>query len=137
MLSIFSQNPTDKNRSHLKNLISMAMADGSMDQREWDLLNEIARKLRLTEEDINLIQKNPDLIENITPRRHKEKVQQLYDLVCLMIADFDIDEGELRFCHKMADKLKLDPLVVDDLIDQVRFYIDQKKDPDRILDDIL
>lgn len=136
MLSFLKSDPSQKNRSHLKNLVSMAMADGSIDQREWELLRDIARKLDLTEEDIQIARNNPDLINNVLPKKYREKVEQLYDLVCLMIADFQIDENELGFCRKMADKLNINPMIVDDLIDQVNIYLKNNQDPDQLLNTI-
>ena len=45
LFNIFGQNEENKNRSHIKNLLEVALADGKLDHSELDLLISIAGKI--------------------------------------------------------------------------------------------
>ena len=49
-----------KAKSHIRNLIRIANADGHMDEKEWKLLIRIARKFELSEEDVKDVMNNID-----------------------------------------------------------------------------
>jgi hypothetical protein len=46
-------------RSHMKNLIEMAAADGTFAPAEIDLLNDIAKRNGMTEKQLSDIRRNP------------------------------------------------------------------------------
>ncbi|UII28781.1 TerB family tellurite resistance protein [Fulvivirga maritima] len=115
LLNIFGSGD-DKRKSHVKNLITVAMADGHLAKEEWDLLVTIARKLEMSNDDIQNIKNNPEDIKFTPPKKYDEKIQQVEDLVAVMMIDGDVDKNEMELCKKLALKLDLLPRVVNDLI---------------------
>lgn len=115
-MKLFSSN-SDRRKSHIKNLIAVAMADGHLAEEEWALLKRVAKNLNMSSEEIQNIRNNPSEVKFVAPRRYKEKLQQVNDLVSLMMVDGDVDLNELELCKKIALKLDLLPRVVSDLID--------------------
>ncbi|ELR68313.1 hypothetical protein C900_00540 [Fulvivirga imtechensis AK7] len=120
LLDIFSSG-SEERKSHIKNLISVAMADGHLAEEEWALLTRVAQRLRMSSEEIQNIKNNPADIQFVVPKKYKEKIQQVNDLVALMMVDGDIDQSELELCKKIALKLDLLPRVVNDLVNKAYY----------------
>jgi uncharacterized tellurite resistance protein B-like protein len=116
IFNIFKSDEEGIRRSHIKNLISIAMADGHLDEGEWDLLVIISRIIGITEDEIAHIRSYPDHIKFIPPKRYEDKVQQIQDLVAVMTIDGEINSRELELCKKISLRLDLLPQLVDQII---------------------
>jgi uncharacterized tellurite resistance protein B-like protein len=116
LASIFGSDKEGVRRSHIKNLISVAMADGHLAEDEWQLLTYLASRLGMGEEEIKAIKENPEAVTFVVPKTHEQRVNQIEDLVMLMSIDHDIDPHEVELCKKIALKLDVLPQIVDDII---------------------
>jgi hypothetical protein len=116
LLKIFKTDHEGIRRSHVKNLLSVAMADGHLDVEEWELLVAIAKVFGLSEEEILNIKEHPETVKFIPPRKYEDKVQQIQDLVAVMTIDDNINKRELDLCKKISLKLDILPQLVDDII---------------------
>ena len=116
MFNISKSTPEDKNKSHLKNLMSIAMADGQLAEQEYQILSLVGKRLGMSEDDIADVRKNPESVKFTPPKTYDEKVQQIDDFICLMSADNDIDPNEIAVCKKLAYHLDLAPRIIDDLL---------------------
>ncbi len=97
LLGLFKEgNATAK--SHMKNLLEVAMADGQFDPAEYNLLKKLARKYHITEKELENIRANPINIEFEVPEDDSEKFEQFYELVHMMIIDDDIHRDEENLC---------------------------------------
>jgi uncharacterized tellurite resistance protein B-like protein len=119
LLNIFKTNLTGIRKSHVKNLITIAMADGELDSDEWDLLVAIAKTLGATDNEIKTIQARPETIRFIPPKKYDEKVQQVSDLVAVMTVDGHINPREIELCKKLSLKLDILPRIVDDIVSEL------------------
>jgi tellurite resistance protein len=125
LFNIFKTDQDGIRRSHIKNLISIAMVDGHLDPEEWELLCSIARVLGMSTEEIENIKNNPDAVQFVPPRKYEEKVEQIHDLVAIMTIDGQINAKELDLCKKISLKLDILPQMVDQILEDV-FPADQK-----------
>lgn len=116
ILDIINRNSFKKKQSHIKNLIEVALADGVIDNDEIILLLNVAGRMKVTEQQVDEIKANLHAIKFISPSRAKERFHQVYDLVCMMMANGRIDPKELELCKSLALKLGYMPLIVDDFI---------------------
>ena len=114
--NIFGPDKEGLRRSHIKNLISIALADGHLSEDEWELLVYLASRLGMEEEEINAIRENPEAVKFVMPKTHDQRVQQIEDLVLLMSIDHDINPNEVELCKKISLKLDVLPQIVDDII---------------------
>lgn len=119
LFNILDLNEQKKRESHIKNLLEMAIADGNLDEEEFELVTFIASKFNMTIEEVASIRDHASEISFIPPSSFKAKVLQLYDLVQIMLADLEIHEKELKLCRQLATKLQLDPSIVDSLIEML------------------
>ncbi len=115
-LNIFNRNHQQKNQSHVKNLIEVALSDGSIDDEEMMLLLNLATRLGISKEEIYQIKMNPGNVKFNPPKSSKERFNQIYDLVCMMMIDGQVNKNELKLCKELALKLGYLPLIVDDFI---------------------
>lgn len=114
--NIFGPDKKGLRRSHVKNLITIALADGHLSEDEWELLVYLASRLGMEEEEINAIKENPEAVTFVMPKTHDQRVQQIEDLVLLMSIDHDINPNEIELCKKISLKLDVLPQIVDDII---------------------
>jgi uncharacterized tellurite resistance protein B-like protein len=114
--NIFGSDKEGLRRSHVKNLITIALADGHLSEDEWELLVYLASRLGMEEVEITAIRENPDAVTFVMPKTHEQRVQQIEDLVLLMSIDHDINSNEVELCKKISLKLDVLPQIVDDII---------------------
>ena len=117
ILKIFKSDKEGIRRSHVKNLVTVTMADGRLDIDEWKLLMAIAKRLGMSEEEIKFIRSNPDQVTFMPPKKYDEKVQQIRDLVAVMTIDHIIIQKELELCKKISLKLDILPQMVDEILE--------------------
>ena len=114
--NIFGPDKEGLRRSHVKNLIAIALADGHLSEDEWELLVYLASHLGMEEQEIKAIKENPEAVTFVMPKTHDQRVQQIEDLVMLMSIDHDINPNEVELCKKISLKLDVLPQIVDDII---------------------
>lgn len=102
LLSLFKDGSGGKGpghiRSHMKNLLEIALVDQDFDDSEFDLLKKLAKKYDIPENELAKIRENPSDIEFEMPNSDSEKFQQFYELVQMMMADNKIYEEEMNLC---------------------------------------
>lgn len=116
----------DTKKQYFKLLVSVAYQDGFLDKSEIVWLCKIGENLGLG---INAIK---DLINSYKsyeiislPQGSKEKFEQLYDVICIVLADDYLSESEIEFCIKLAKKLGFKQEIVGQLVRQIHFDIEK------------
>lgn len=93
--------------SHIRNLILMAKSDNYLDQRELAIIMKIGLEKGFTEDEINYFVRDDSYFDLIPPKQLIECFEQLYDLGLVMMADGIIQDNELNYYKKFAEKLGL------------------------------
>lgn len=106
-------------KSHMKNLIEMAMVDGHFDKSEKSLLESIAKKYGISDAQLQAIHDDPTAIEFEVPKNEDQKFEQLFDLVNMMVADDYTDREEIKLCGVFARKFGYKEEKSDELVDAV------------------
>lgn len=117
MIGFFEYQYLDYKKSHLKNLVNLAKADGQIDKTEVEFLYEIGHKYGLKDRQIKRILEEKENIKSEIPVSHHQKVGQLYDIVGMMMADNIIDKREVAFCEELCEKLKLNSDLIQEMVD--------------------
>jgi uncharacterized tellurite resistance protein B-like protein len=89
-------------KSHIKNLIEMACADGRYSEEENELLVSIASRNGISIKRINEIRESQTNIPFGVPKTEIDKFSQIYDLVHMMLADQNIHPEEMRVSELFA-----------------------------------
>jgi uncharacterized tellurite resistance protein B-like protein len=130
MLTIFESKKTEK--SHLRNLIALAKADGRISEGELELINKAASKLGLKQSEVN------GLLEVVTekdlsiPSNDSERFDQIFELVQLMMADGKIEDSEMDFCILIAEKMGFRKAIVGVLVRKVSVGLTEGLDKETI-----
>lgn len=105
LLELFNNYDKKKRRSHFKNLFAVARADGVVCREEMDLVIALAEKFQMTPGEATRILRDPDGGGLVLPKTPRERMEHLYDLVTVMLADGRIDEREVFLCQSLAMKM--------------------------------
>ena len=106
---------------HLKNLVIMASADGSLSEQEIALLVDRCGEMGLDEADLGkaVSYALSDEASLKLPTEKKEQIAMLSDLVRIMAADGKLSEVEKRLFALAAAKMGIERSELDDLIDKL------------------
>lgn len=108
LLTIFESKKTREEKSHLKNLVQLAMADGNLSQSERKAIYKIGAIRGLKDDEIAELFENDqtdDKTEMSRPSTDTERFDQLFDLVTVMLADGKVTDSEMDFCINVAKSL--------------------------------
>jgi uncharacterized tellurite resistance protein B-like protein len=112
-------------KSHMRNLIEIAAADGGLGVEEQRLLEFAAVRNNISREQLKEIQSNTANIRFKVPGNQKDKFYQLYDLVHMMSVDKNIHAEELRLCEIFAIQFGYRKETVRDMIEMIRQNIEK------------
>jgi uncharacterized tellurite resistance protein B-like protein len=110
-----------KQLDHLKNLVIMASADGSLTEGEIGLLVERCQQLGLGEKDMEkalAFALSSQAVMKL-PTDHAEQLEMLADLVRVMAADGNLSDVEKRLFSLAAAKMEIDRNEIEELIDRL------------------
>jgi uncharacterized tellurite resistance protein B-like protein len=110
-------------RSHMKNLIEMAAADGQFHESEKELLKTIAKRNGISEKQLEEIRNNPGSVQFEVPPDAQVKFYQLYDLVHMMSIDNQVHAEEQNLCNLFAIRFGYKRETANELIESIRLNI--------------
>ena len=112
-------------KSHMRNLIEIAAADGSLASEEQKLLEYAAQRNNISSLQLKDIQGDTSKVRFEVPGNEEDKFFQLYDLVHMMSVDKDIHGEELRLCEIFAIKFGYRKEIVREMIEMIRQNIEK------------
>jgi uncharacterized tellurite resistance protein B-like protein len=132
MLTIFETKKTKLQKNHLKNLVALAKADGIFSESEKEYIFKIGEKSGLKVQEIESLLSDPMAEEVKIPSNDSDRFDQIYDLVQMMLADGSIDDNEMDFCIKMAEKLGFRKAIVGILVRKISIGLTSGLDKEAI-----
>lgn len=115
-LELFDSRDKKKRLSHIRNLVALACADGSLDKNEMDLIFKIGVRAGLSPDELHRIFQRPDSIAFYPPDSFRERIEQLYDMVMVMMVDGDLHGNEIALCKLIAIKLGFKHQIIDKMV---------------------
>lgn len=115
-----SKDKLNKRRRQLRNLVVMALADGSLGEREVNLVADRCSDLGLDEYDLQKAIEHGlgDEAALELPTAEPERSELMRDLIHMMAADGRLEEGEKRLFALAAAKMSMSSADVEQLIDE-------------------
>lgn len=120
--------------NHIKHLILLGKSDNNLTENEIDIITQIAKHHNVGIKDIDYIISNSDQIPFTIPETFTDRLAALYDLVVLMVSDFEIHQNEKDFCTDLAIKYEFNPQIVDELIEDVLAFVMDGKQCDDVME---
>jgi uncharacterized tellurite resistance protein B-like protein len=121
-------------KSHMRNLIEIAAADGNFGSEEQKLLEYAAQRNDISTVQLKHIQSNTSKVRFEVPGNEEVKFSQLYDLVHMMTVDRNIHGEELWLCEIFAVKFGYRKEVVREMILLIRQNIEKWIGPKETMD---
>lgn len=92
------------NRAYFVHLILVAKADGTISEKEYKVLYRLGHKLGFVDEEISRMIDNPGQDSYHPPYELKERIEHLYDIIRITLADGTITQDERRItqCYAVA-----------------------------------
>ncbi|MBK6952257.1 MAG: TerB family tellurite resistance protein [Crocinitomicaceae bacterium] len=123
-------------RSHFRNLVMIAKADGPMGIEEKNLLNKIGAHIGLSPEQIERIIKNPKQFSSNTPYNREERFEQMINLIQMAQIDGNISDKEMKVLEHVAVGIGFKSL--DDVdVESILALIGRGEGTDGIMDELL
>jgi uncharacterized tellurite resistance protein B-like protein len=105
MLTLFETKKARTEKTHLRNVITLAKADGKLSKSELNLIYKIGEARGLKNDEIqDLLQEIIPSSDIVLPNNDTERFNQIFDLVELMLADGRVADQEVDFCIEIAEK---------------------------------
>jgi uncharacterized tellurite resistance protein B-like protein len=124
-------------KSHMRNLIEIAIADGGFGNEEQRLLEYAAQRNNISNSELRDIQGDTSKVRFEVPHSEEDKFFQLYDLVHMMSVDENIHPEELRLCEIFAIKFGYRKEIVREMIELIRQNIKKWIGPKETMQTIL
>lgn len=118
-IELFDSRDKKKRLSHIRNLVALACADGSLDKNEVELILRIGLSAGLTYEELQRIMKRPESIAFYTPNSYRERIEQLFDMIMVMMVDGKLHENEIALCKLTAIKLGFEHQIIDKMVHDI------------------
>lgn len=115
-VELFDSRDKKKRLSHMRNLMILGFADGQLSNQERDLIFNIGLRSGLTPDELTRIQQRPGSIKYFPPESYRERIEQLYDLVLVMMVDGEIHKNELAICKGLAVNLGFRHEIIDKMV---------------------
>jgi len=109
----------EQRKSHFRNLVYMALADGKLEEGEKTMLSLLGFKWGLQREEVSEIMMMPAAVPVSFPEEPEARLNQLYDLVELMIIDGVMGSKEKELCLSFAKGLQFDEAAVTTVANEI------------------
>jgi len=117
MLTLFESKKSQK--SHLRNLIALAKADGIVSPKELELIYAAGEKLGLKKSEVAGLLEVVTFDDVTVLANDSERFDQIFELIQLMAADGAIEDAEMDFCITIAEKMGFRKAIVGVLVRKV------------------
>ena len=119
MIGFFEHQYLSYKKNHIKNLLALAKADGSVHEKEQKLLFKLGKKYGLKDRQVQTLIDSKEKFEVNVPDNHYDKMNVLYDLMLMVYADGVVQKSEIAFCEEMVKKFGMKKEMVHWLLNEV------------------
>lgn len=133
---LFETGERKQDRSHFRNMVLIAKADGTISHRESELLHKMGQNLSLSEEQVAEIIKNPKKFAIVPPSGREERFEQMIELIRMVQVDGQIKESEMNVLERVAVGIGYSDIEDVD-VESILAMIIRGEDTETILGDLL
>ena len=119
-----------RNRDHFAAIVRVALADGVISEEEKAFIDRLAIHLEIEDEEKASILENSDQHPINPPTTKQGRLDRLYDLARMVLADHIADEAEKQLMKRMVVGLGFPTDQIESLIDKAFTLIKDGSDQD-------
>ncbi len=133
---LFETGERKQDRSHFRNMVLIAKADGVISEEEVALLQKMGRKISLSDAQVNEIVENPEKLSINPPVSRVERFEQMVELVQMVQIDGKVDDKEMDILSRVAVGIGYDN--IDDVdVESILALIIRGESTDVIIEELL
>lgn len=102
---------------HFRNLVSLSVADGKIEEIERVTLSKIAYEQGIPLDRLNIMLQRADEYIYLIPQNNQEREKQLQQMIELALVDGEFAKAELELITTVAGKLGFEKQEVDTIIE--------------------
>lgn len=106
-------------KNHIKNLLALAKADGSVHEKEQKMLYKIGKRYGLKDRQVKELIVSDEKYSVNVPDNFNDQMNVLYDLMLMVWADGVVEKKEIAFCEGLVKKFGMKKEVVNWLLQKV------------------
>lgn len=91
-----------RNVDHFASIVRLALADGVVSEGEEKLLKRLAKRFHILEDKYKDIVENPSEYPVHAPLSYDKRIERLFDLSKMVIADGEVTEEELSMLRSVS-----------------------------------
>lgn len=133
----FESGEQSSQKGHFRNLIMLARIDGKMDDEEKALLNRIANRLGLTDQQVKDVLDDANNYPMIPPVSREERYERLIQLVQMICVDGEVSPKEDILVHRYGIALGFTQERLDEKYPTILEKVRNGMGREEILDQIL
>lgn len=137
LAQLFESGEQASQKGHFRNLVLLSRIDGEITPSEQKLLNRIAQRLSLTEEQVKEIKKNPEDYHSVPPYDLEERVSRLINFFQVAMDDNIISDDEKSAINRCATFLGFTDEYMEANFDNIQKQISHGKNKDEIMTSLL
>ncbi len=99
---LFTPGFKQRNRDHFAAIVRVALADGIITDEEKAFINRTAINLEIDDEVVEQIMAAPEKYPINPPATEQRRLERLYDLTRMVLADLIADESEKTLLHRLV-----------------------------------
>jgi len=99
---LYSSGAHKNNMGHFASIVKLALADDVITEGEQQLLERLAKRLNIGEEDYKKIVANPDKHPINPPVSYDARIERLYNLTKMIYADDEASKEEVSVLRKVV-----------------------------------
>jgi len=119
MIGFFEHQYLSYKKNHIKNLLALAKADGTVHEKEQKMLFKIGKKYGLKDRQVQTLMDSKEKFEINVPESHHDRMNVLYDLMLMVYADGIAEKSEIAFCEQVVKKFGMKKEIVPWLLTEV------------------
>ena len=104
---LYSSGKHKQEIGHFASVVKIAKTDDIITEGEQKLLDRTARRLNISEEEYKLILKSPEKYPVNPPASYDERIERLFRLTKMVLADSEADKDEILLMRKIAVALHI------------------------------
>ena len=95
-MNLSSERSTDEKKTMFLAAMRMAMADGHLDPSEFSWCMLIAKRIGLTESEVESVINDPEAVNFTIPSSRSERALNLIELICISQSDGEVAAEEMK-----------------------------------------
>lgn len=118
ILDLFESSKHRNNVAHFAAMVNLAIVDGTLNDKELELVKKFAFKLDITDEEYDFIIEKPNKFPLLSSNSNEERLELIYDFFKIIYADHDLSESELKLVLNYAIRLGFSNEIAIDIINK-------------------